>query len=59
MKIVLLHCHNVMFFQNIIAIGFGDGSVTLLRGDITRQRSSKMKTLSDTGNVAISALAFK
>ncbi|VVC97404.1 unnamed protein product [Leptidea sinapis] len=44
---------------NMIAVGFQDGSVTIFRGDIMRQRSGKMKTLSDTGNNPITGLAFK
>ncbi|KAJ0174764.1 hypothetical protein K1T71_009872 [Dendrolimus kikuchii] len=45
--------------KNLLAVGFQDGSVTLFRGDITRQRSGKMKTLSDTGTSPITGLAFK
>ncbi|XP_052743338.1 vacuolar protein sorting-associated protein 11 homolog [Bicyclus anynana] len=45
--------------KNLLAVGFQDGSVTLYRGDITRQRSGKMKTLPDTGSSSITGLAFK
>ncbi|CAH0720431.1 unnamed protein product, partial [Brenthis ino] len=45
--------------KNLLAVGFQDGSVTLYRGDIARQRSGKMKTLPDTGSSPITGLAFK
>ncbi|CAK1555893.1 unnamed protein product [Leptosia nina] len=45
--------------KNLLAVGFQDGSVALFRGDISRQRSGKMKTLSDTGSSPITGLAFK
>ncbi|CAH4030160.1 unnamed protein product [Pieris brassicae] len=44
--------------KNLLAVGFQDGSVSLFRGDIARQRG-KMKTLSDTGTSPITGLAFK
>lgn len=45
--------------KNLLAVGFQDGSVTLFRGDITRQRSAKMKTFTETGTSPITGLAFK
>ncbi|XP_026736012.1 vacuolar protein sorting-associated protein 11 homolog [Trichoplusia ni] len=45
--------------KNLLAVGFRDGSVSLFRGDIARQRSMKMKTLPDTGTSPITGLAFK
>ncbi|XP_026321617.1 vacuolar protein sorting-associated protein 11 homolog [Hyposmocoma kahamanoa] len=45
--------------KNLLAVGFQDGSVSLFRGDISRQRSGKMKTLSDSGTSPITGLAFK
>ncbi|XP_075980170.1 vacuolar protein sorting 11 [Anticarsia gemmatalis] len=45
--------------KNLLAVGFQDGSVTLFRGDIARQRSGKMKTLPDSGTSPITGLAFK
>ncbi|KAI5637569.1 hypothetical protein NE865_09702 [Phthorimaea operculella] len=45
--------------KNLLAVGFQDGSVSLFRGDIARQRSGKMKTLPDTGSSPITGLAFK
>ncbi|XP_022822921.1 vacuolar protein sorting-associated protein 11 homolog [Spodoptera litura] len=45
--------------KNLLAVGFLDGSVSLFRGDIARQRSGKMRTLPDTGTSPITALAFK
>lgn len=45
--------------KNLMAVGYGDGSITLFRGDVARQRSSKMRTLTESGNTAISGLAFK
>ncbi|RVE45456.1 hypothetical protein evm_009891 [Chilo suppressalis] len=48
-----------MFVQSLLAVGFQDGSVTLFRGDIARQRSGKMKTLPDSGSSPITGLAFK
>ncbi|XP_053611188.1 vacuolar protein sorting-associated protein 11 homolog [Plodia interpunctella] len=44
--------------KNLIAVGFQDGSVSLFRGNIARQRSGEMKTLSDTGTSQITGLAF-
>ncbi|XP_063625804.1 vacuolar protein sorting-associated protein 11 homolog [Cydia splendana] len=44
--------------KNLLAVGFQDGSVTLYRGDIARQRSGKMKTLMDSGTSPITGLAF-
>ncbi|CAK1586787.1 unnamed protein product [Parnassius mnemosyne] len=45
--------------KNLLAVGFQDGSVSLFRGDIARQRSVKMKTLPDSGTSPITGLAFK
>ncbi|KAG7312382.1 hypothetical protein JYU34_001870 [Plutella xylostella] len=45
--------------KNLMAVGFQDGSVSLFRGDITRQRSGKMKTLTDTGSSPITGLFFQ
>ncbi|XP_068617562.1 vacuolar protein sorting-associated protein 11 homolog [Battus philenor] len=45
--------------KNLLAVGFQDGSVSLFRGDIARQRSGKMRTLPDTGTSPITGLAFK
>ncbi|KPJ02358.1 Vacuolar protein sorting-associated protein 11-like [Papilio xuthus] len=45
--------------KNLLAVGFQDGSVSLFRGDISRQRSGKMKTLPDSGTSPITGLAFK
>lgn len=45
--------------KSLLAVGFLDGSVSLFRGDITRQRSWKMRTLSDSGPSPITGLAFK
>ncbi|XP_041982097.1 vacuolar protein sorting-associated protein 11 homolog [Aricia agestis] len=45
--------------KNLLAVGFQDGSVSLYRGDITRQKGSKMKSLPGTGNSPITRLAFK
>ncbi|XP_028167464.1 vacuolar protein sorting-associated protein 11 homolog [Ostrinia furnacalis] len=45
--------------KNLLAVGFQDGSVSLFRGDIARQRSGKMKTLPDSGTSPITGLAFK
>ncbi|KAG6447658.1 hypothetical protein O3G_MSEX005084 [Manduca sexta] len=45
--------------KNLLAVGFQDGSVSLIKGDITRQRSSKMRTLTESGTVPITGLAFK
>ncbi|CAH2043350.1 unnamed protein product, partial [Iphiclides podalirius] len=45
--------------KNLLAVGFQDGSVSLFRGDITRQRSGKMRTLPDSGTSPITGLAFK
>nr|XP_018902631.1 PREDICTED: vacuolar protein sorting-associated protein 11 homolog isoform X1 [Bemisia tabaci] len=44
--------------HNLIAIGFADGSINLYRGDITRSKSSKVKTLKKT-NRFITSLAFR
>ncbi|XP_073961972.1 vacuolar protein sorting-associated protein 11 homolog [Choristoneura fumiferana] len=44
--------------KNLLAVGFQDGSVSLYRGDIARQRSGKMKTLLDSGTSPITGLAF-
>lgn len=44
--------------KNLLAVGFQDGSVSLFRGDIARQRSGKMKTLPGSGNSPITSLAF-
>ncbi|CAB3246901.1 unnamed protein product [Arctia plantaginis] len=45
--------------KNLLAVGFQDGSVSLFRGEIARQRSGKMRTLPDSGNSPITGLAFK
>ncbi|XP_060804733.1 vacuolar protein sorting-associated protein 11 homolog [Amyelois transitella] len=45
--------------KNLIAVGFQDGSVSIFRGNIARQRSAEMKTLPDTGSSQITGLAFK
>ncbi|XP_072944579.1 vacuolar protein sorting-associated protein 11 homolog [Epargyreus clarus] len=45
--------------KGLLAVGFQDGSVSLFRGDIARQRSGKMKTLPETGTSPITGLAFK
>lgn len=45
--------------KSLMAVGFLDGSVSLFRGDIARQRSGKMRTLPETGTSPITALAFK
>ncbi|CAH1116293.1 unnamed protein product [Phaedon cochleariae] len=42
----------------LLAVGFIDGSLTLYRGDITRDRSSKQKVFK-TSNSVITGLAFK
>lgn len=49
----------LLLLKNLLAVGFQDGSVTLFRGDITRQKSGKMKTLPETGSSPITGLAFK
>ncbi|KAK7790409.1 hypothetical protein R5R35_013503 [Gryllus longicercus] len=41
----------------MLAIGFSDGSILLLRGDITRERGCKQRTLRD-GNTAVTGLSF-
>ncbi|KDR21303.1 Vacuolar protein sorting-associated protein 11-like protein [Zootermopsis nevadensis] len=43
---------------NLMAVGFGDGSILLYRGDITRERTNKQKVLKD-GNSPITGLAFQ
>ncbi|XP_052751117.1 vacuolar protein sorting-associated protein 11 homolog isoform X2 [Galleria mellonella] len=45
--------------KNLLAVGFQDGSVSLFRGNLTRQRNSEMKTLPNSGNSPITGLAFK
>ncbi|KAM3965678.1 vacuolar protein sorting 11 isoform 2-T2 [Aphomia sociella] len=45
--------------KNLLAVGFQDGSVSLFRGNLTRQRSGEMKTLPNSGNSPITGLAFK
>ncbi|XP_013140949.1 PREDICTED: vacuolar protein sorting-associated protein 11 homolog [Papilio polytes] len=45
--------------KNLFAVGFQDGAVSLFRGDISRQRSGKMRTLPDSGTSPITGLAFK
>ncbi|XP_033330810.1 vacuolar protein sorting 11 [Megalopta genalis] len=42
----------------LMAIGFGDGSVMLYRGDLTRERKNKIKVLKGTG-VSITGLAIR
>ncbi|CAG9564964.1 unnamed protein product [Danaus chrysippus] len=60
------HGHNVQATalavhdnKNLLAVGFQDGSVTLYRGEISRQRGVKMKTLPETGSSPVTGLAFK
>ncbi|KAJ4438460.1 hypothetical protein ANN_14405, partial [Periplaneta americana] len=43
---------------NLMAVGFGDGSILLYRGDITRERTNKQKVLKD-GNSPVTGLAFR
>ncbi|XP_012139382.1 vacuolar protein sorting 11 isoform X2 [Megachile rotundata] len=43
---------------NLMAIGFGDGSIMLYRGDLTRERKNKIKVLKDT-NLSITGLAIR
>ncbi|KAK9307140.1 hypothetical protein QLX08_002461 [Tetragonisca angustula] len=42
----------------LMAVGFGDGSIMLYRGDLTRERKNKIKVLKDT-NVSITGLAIR
>lgn len=42
----------------LMAVGFVDGSLLLYRGDITRERGSKVKLLRDASS-AVTGLAFK
>ncbi|XP_076642334.1 vacuolar protein sorting 11 [Halictus rubicundus] len=42
----------------LMAIGFGDGSIMLYRGDLTRERKIKIKVLKST-NVSITGLAIR
>ncbi|XP_029051219.2 vacuolar protein sorting-associated protein 11 homolog isoform X3 [Osmia bicornis bicornis] len=42
----------------LMAIGFGDGSIMLYRGDLTRERKNKIKVLKDT-NLSITGLAIR
>ena len=53
-------CVAVDDHQTMIAVGFDDGSVTLLRGDVTRDRGTKRKALL-TGNDGskCSGMSFK
>ncbi|CAH1993182.1 unnamed protein product [Acanthoscelides obtectus] len=44
--------------QQLMAVGFIEGSLILYRGDITRDRSSKQKILKTSGSV-VTGLAFK
>ncbi|KAJ8712181.1 hypothetical protein PYW07_005023 [Mythimna separata] len=45
--------------KSLLAVGFLDGSVSLFRGVIARQRSGKMRTLPESGTSPITGLAFK
>ncbi|KAF4524978.1 hypothetical protein B566_EDAN011906 [Ephemera danica] len=45
--------------KNLLALGFSDGSIMLLRGDITQERAAKMSILKDSTNSAITGLAFR
>ncbi|XP_076240073.1 vacuolar protein sorting 11 isoform X2 [Calliopsis andreniformis] len=42
----------------LMAVGFGDGSIMLYRGDLTRERKNKIKVLKGT-NASITGLAIK
>ncbi|CAL1686711.1 unnamed protein product [Lasius platythorax] len=42
----------------LMAIGFGDGSIMLYRGDLTRERKNKIKVLKDA-NLSITGLAIR
>ncbi|XP_076626733.1 vacuolar protein sorting 11 [Colletes latitarsis] len=42
----------------LMAVGFGDGSIMLYRGDLTRERKNKIKVLKDT-NISITGLGIR
>ncbi|XP_043279403.1 vacuolar protein sorting-associated protein 11 homolog [Venturia canescens] len=44
--------------MTLMAVGFGDGSIMLYRGDLTRERKNKIKILKD-GNTPITGLAIR
>ncbi|XP_071483682.1 vacuolar protein sorting-associated protein 11 homolog [Diadema antillarum] len=44
---------------NMMAIGFQDGSVTLFKGDVTRDRHSKSPKIVYKGRVQVTGLAFR
>ncbi|KAF7418083.1 hypothetical protein HZH68_000736 [Vespula germanica] len=43
---------------SLMAVGFGDGSIMLYRGNLTRERKNKIKVLKDT-NISITGLAIR
>ncbi|XP_054007633.1 vacuolar protein sorting-associated protein 11 homolog isoform X2 [Hylaeus anthracinus] len=43
---------------SLMAVGFGDGSIMLYRGDLTRERKNWIKVLKDT-NLSITGLAIR
>ncbi|KAL1494957.1 hypothetical protein ABEB36_010457 [Hypothenemus hampei] len=55
---VQVSCLAVCDNQQLMAVGFLDGSLILYRGDITREKSSKQKTFKDV-KTEITGLAFK
>jgi hypothetical protein len=45
---------------NLLSIGFNNGAILLLRGDITKDRGTKMKLIIEPDQVAtITGLSFK
>ncbi|XP_039352437.1 porphobilinogen deaminase isoform X2 [Mauremys reevesii] len=57
-KPTVVTCLTVHENLNFMAIGFADGSVVLIKGDITRDRHSKTQILHE-GNYPVTGLAFR
>lgn len=53
--VTTLHVHTSL---SLMAVGFGDGSIMLYRGNLTRERKNKIKVLKDT-NISITGLAIR
>ncbi|XP_058050899.1 vacuolar protein sorting-associated protein 11 homolog [Ahaetulla prasina] len=57
-KLTLVSCLTVHENLNFMAIGFVDGSVVLIKGDITRDRHSKTQVLQEGGH-PVTGLVFR